>query len=381
MKILIISMIREAWGGSEELWYDMAKVALSQNHEVHHVSYDVGATHAKTKELIDAGLVEHKRHTFKANMPVSLKRYFNKIQYYYKKHYSRFFGKLLQHQFDSILYNGTAYSIGEENQFLAVLEKYSQTKFYIIAHLNGEQIVPMKDVTRKRIIRSYARALTVFFVSDRTKQNAERQLGITISNAKIIRNPVNLLDTSYIPYPTSSIPQMAIVGNLVNIHKGHDRLLKALNSVALKDKQWVLNIYGTGMDEPLLKAFTSNNHLSDKIVFHGKVNDIRSIWQNNQILIMPSLMEGMPLALVEAMLCGRTSIVTDVGGNTEWITDEREGFIIAANNVIGITETILKALNKFSEWNNMGSLARSKALSLYDAHAGKTLLNLIRNHD
>jgi hypothetical protein len=56
MKIAVISMIRDAWGGSEELWYDMAKVALSQGHEVIHLSYEHKILHPKLKELISLGL-------------------------------------------------------------------------------------------------------------------------------------------------------------------------------------------------------------------------------------------------------------------------------------------------------------------------------------
>ena len=55
--------------------------------------------------------------------------------------------------------------------------------------------------------------------------------------------------------------------------------------------------------------------IADRVTFHGHVNDIREdIWAKNHILVMPSYYEGMPIALVEAMLSGRTAIVTDFQG-------------------------------------------------------------------
>ena len=56
-------------------------------------------------------------------------------------------------------------------------------------------------------------------------------------------------------------------------------------------------------------------------MFAGYQSDVRAIWAREQLLVMSSRDEGTPLALVEAMLCGRSAIVSDVGGNQEWVTE------------------------------------------------------------
>ena len=70
--------------------------------------------------------------------------------------------------------------------------------------------------------------------------------------------------------------------------------------------------------------------------FRGHVNDIRAIWEQNHLLVLPSRYEGLPLALVEAMWCGRPAVVTDVGGNAELCVGKRNGICRASGYFIVI---------------------------------------------
>ena len=47
-----------------------------------------------------------------------------------------------------------------------------------------------------------------------------------------------------------------------------------------------------------------------------------SLGVRNHLLVLPSRAEGTPIALVEAMICARPAVVTDVGGNVEWLEDD-----------------------------------------------------------
>ena len=92
---------------------------------------------------------------------------------------------------------------------------------------------------------------------------------------------------------------------------------------------------------------------------------------------MPSIMEGMPLAVVEAMLCGRICIVTDVGGNAEWINHGINGFLAEAPTIKAILEALNIAWSKKELWPDIATNAHSTAIKLYDANAGTTLLSRI----
>ena len=88
-------------------------------------------------------------------------------------------------------------------------------------------------------------------------------------------------------------------------------------------------------------------------------------------------MEGMPLALVEAMLCGRIAVVTNVGGIAEWIDNNVNGFIAAEANTESFNKAMQQAFHRMDDWKTIGKAAHEKAMQLYDPHAGKTLLHLI----
>jgi L-malate glycosyltransferase len=195
----------------------------------------------------------------------------------------------------------------------------------------------------------------------------------------IVRNPVNMNETGIIEFPKTKDEtiEMAVVGILVTAHKGQDILLQVLSTDKWKQRNWKLNIYGEGHDKNYLEKLTHESGLENKIRFHGKTNDIRSVWQINQILLMPSIMEGMPIAIVEAMLCGRTCVATDVGGITEWITNNDNGFIAPYATVNSINEALEKAWQRKDEWESIGKKAFHRAMELYDPDAGNTLLKLI----
>ena len=57
MTIAVISMIRDVWGGSEELWYQMAKEALRGGHKVIHLAFEHPGQHPKVQELEKMGLM------------------------------------------------------------------------------------------------------------------------------------------------------------------------------------------------------------------------------------------------------------------------------------------------------------------------------------
>jgi len=81
--------------------------------------------------------------------------------------------------------------------------------------------------------------------------------------------------------------------------------------------------------------------------------------------------------LVEAMLCGRPAVVTDVGGNTEWIEDGRTGFVAEAPTAKSFGAALERAWLAQADWQKMGIQGRKKALIKFDNSAGKTLLQIV----
>jgi len=111
---------------------------------------------------------------------------------------------------------------------------------------------------------------------------------------------------------------MALVGRLEAGIKGHDVLFEILGSPAWMKRQWKLRIYGDGPDRKYLETLAHYYAIAPRIDFMGFVDDVKSIWSSCHLMVMPSRSEGLPIALIEAMVCGRPAVVTDVGGIGEW---------------------------------------------------------------
>jgi glycosyltransferase involved in cell wall biosynthesis len=375
MKIAVISMIRDSWGGSEELWYDMAKVALSQGHEVIHLSYEHKILHPKLKELISFGLISFQRPGITNQKIKGLDRFIRLTINYFRKKIHNPTQKLFDRHPDVLIYNGTCYSIAGEKQILKELENFNGG-FFLIGHFN-ERTASLPKELAAIVKQAYQKAKTVFFTNQYDIKTAKIDLGDEIPNALIIRNPVNLKDKSIVSFPEVKIAQMAMVANLMTIHKGQDIVLNILKNKTWETRNWHLNIYGSGPDENYLKKLCNENKLTSKVSFHGKVGDIRALWQKNHILLMPSRMEGMPLAIVEAMLCGRPCVATNVGGISEWVEENRSGFIADTATEDSVEKALEKAWQHKDKWEEIGKHAHERAIQLYDPEPGKTLLDLI----
>jgi glycosyltransferase involved in cell wall biosynthesis len=368
-------MIRDAWGGSEELWYEMAKVALKQGHKIIHVGYETPEKHIKIKELEALGLIQIDRPGWIPSGSSAVLKFGYLGWNYLRKKINAPIKKAFSCKPDIAVYNGTCYSIANEKELLALIKK-ENFNFYIIGNLNNETSRQISDRDVQNLKQTYQRCKKVFFVSERNLQVAKRHLCQDILNAAIIRNPVNLSSIDQLPFPsTEATIQLACVGNLVTIHKGQDILLEALSR--WENKNWILNIYGGGTDIYYLQNLAKYLQIEDHVIFHGTVKNVREIWKQNHALVMGSHMEGMPLAVVEAMLCGRICIVPDVGGNAEWITHKKNGFIAETSTVKALLYAIETAYSVKEEWSQIALDAHKTASQLYDPNAGATLLNRI----
>lgn len=223
----------------------------------------------------------------------------------------------------------------------------------------------------------FKRAFRVVFVSRKNLKSVERQLAQTLSNGVVLQNPVNLSNISAVPYSSSGSVCIANVARLRAAYKGQDILLEVLGSPIWRDRDWRLRLYGDGQDKEYLKALAQHYSIADRVELFGHIDDVRSIWEANQLLALPSRGEGASLALVEAMLCGRPAVVTDVGGNTEWIEDGQTGFVAEAPTAKSFGAALERAWLAQADWQEFGIRARQSALLRFDKSAGKSLLKIL----
>lgn len=377
LKIGIISIMEGyPWGGSEELWYEMALEAINQGHKVS-INYKKWQdTPTKIQELKIKGCSIFYRNS-KNIYPSFYKRVINKLigKNEQPKRISGF-EDFLSHHYDILFINEGAFgSIIHFPGLYNLLFEYKNT-YSILSHQNQEHGCLNYEAT-ELIRKIYQTAKTSLFVSKRNLELAQIFMCRDMPNAHVVKNPVNLIDTSIIPFPKSDRLLLACVGRLHCAQKGQDLLLRAL--APLKETfDFKLSFYGSGEDEKYLKDLTKYLDLEKNVEFKGHEKDIRKIWKENQILVLPSHHEGMPLVVVEAMLCGRPCLVTDVAGHTEWIDDNTNGFIASSNNIIVLQKKIEDVLRLKHKWLKIGKQAHNHTLIMIAKNPGRELLKVLQ---
>jgi glycosyltransferase involved in cell wall biosynthesis len=235
--------------------------------------------------------------------------------------------------------------------------------FVALVQCNAEEWWPADNLVG-RMAAAYRVARRVACVSRANLELLESQIAESLPNAAVVWNPFDVSVDQPPGWPVENgIWKMACVARLHPTNKGQDLLFDVLRHPRWKGRPVELNLYGTGYWEFGLRRLAESLHLNN-IHFHGHVNDVRTIWEQNHMLVLPSRFEGLPLALVEAMWCGRPAIVTDVGGNAEVCVDGETGFVAAAAAAKLLDETLERAWNNRHDWQRMGLAARARAEKL-----------------
>jgi glycosyltransferase involved in cell wall biosynthesis len=214
------------------------------------------------------------------------------------------------------------------------------------------------DDTSERLAAAYENASGSYFVSQAIVEISRHQFGSSLSNAKVVRNPFNVRYDAHPPWPESPDGELALafVGRLDVISKGQDVLLQVLGLPHWRQRKVRLSLFGEGPNERGLRRMAQRLGLTN-VKFRGQSEDVEAIWAEHHALVLPSRFEGMPLVVMEAMLCGRPCIATDVGGNRELIRDGVNGFLAKAPTVELLDEAMNRAWENRSRLREMGEVS------------------------
>lgn len=238
---------------------------------------------------------------------------------------------------------------------------------YVLICQKASDLYWPQDRWLPEIRATYAGARHVFFVSRHNWKLTEEQIGRPVADASVARNPFLVPRDSAPPWPESTSGyRFACVGRLYPMEKGQDIVLRVLASEKWLGRPVSLTFYGSGEQRQGLEAMARVLGLSN-VTFAGYEADVASIWTRHHALLVPSRAEGLPLVLVEAMMCGRVAIVTDVAGNAEVVTDGRTGFVAEAASEKAFDEALERAWRRREEWPAIGAAAAAEIRGLVPA--------------
>lgn len=120
--------------------------------------------------------------------------------------------------------------------------------------------------------------------------------------------------------------------------KGHADLIEALSLPTVKDLPFVCWIAGDGQNRAAMEARAAELRMTHKVRFLGFRSDVTDLLGAAEFFVLPSLLEGFPLSVLEAMAQRLPVIVTPVGGVPELVSDERYGLTVPVKDPPALAE-------------------------------------------
>lgn len=185
-----------------------------------------------------------------------------------------------------------------------------------------------------------------------------RAAGIPPERIRVIPNGVQL------PAEASDVSHnrdVLFIGNFTQgvHHKAFDVLFEMWRRVASRDAMATLHVLGGGDASPWRQR-VARDGLADRVAFHGFVPDPSAFYRSAALFVLPSRLEGVSNALLEAQSWGVPAVVSDIPGNRAVVEDGVTGFVRPVNDAGAMAEDVVRLLADPDLRARLGDAARER---------------------
>ena len=255
-----------------------------------------------------------------------------------------------------------------------LIKRVCNRKFVVTAHLGDVRNLALMGHGKALVAMGYERLLGRILLASSDKVIAVSQavrrhllsIGVLPDKVVVIPNGVNLEEYE----PAVNIKDVketdiVFVGRLLP-NKGLEYLVEAARFVVAKRSEGIrFKIVGDGPYRRHFENLVARNGLCCYFDFLGKVPKVSDTLQEGGIFVRPSLTEGMPLTVLEAMASQLPIIATRVAGTPELIIQNETGLLIDPGNVGQLADAILYLANSPELAQRLGQNARAFLESQY----------------
>jgi glycosyltransferase involved in cell wall biosynthesis len=158
-------------------------------------------------------------------------------------------------------------------------------------------------------------------------------------------------------------PGTPVVGTVANLkaHKGQEYLLRAARIVTAEIPETRFVVVGQGPMEPLLRRRARELGLDGEVIFAGFREDALRLTNSFDLFVLPSLQEGLSIALIEAMALRKAVVVTSVGGLPEVVEDGIHGSVVPPRDHVALAESIVRLLRDEGLRSSFGEASHERA--------------------
>jgi glycosyltransferase involved in cell wall biosynthesis len=141
--------------------------------------------------------------------------------------------------------------------------------------------------------------------------------------------------------------------------KGHADLIDAIGIVSGRGHRVSAVLIGDGPERPSLLQQVRTLGLEASVYFPGYINQPERIFEDIDLLVLPSHTEGLPNAALEALAMGVPVLATRVGGTPEVIIDGETGRLVAPRSPEALADSIIEFLANPEPWKRMAIQGRN----------------------
>ncbi len=162
-------------------------------------------------------------------------------------------------------------------------------------------------------------------------------------------------------------PRISVVANFFPI-KGHEFLLHAVPAVLAVYPNVTFVLAGDGENRAAMMTLADRLGVSAAVTFPGEIPDALELMRASDLVVLPSISEGLPIALVEAMALGRPVVTTGVGGIPEVVDDGVTARMVPPRDPNALAAAMLDILGDEALSHRLGANARAVAAERFSAH-------------
>ncbi len=225
----------------------------------------------------------------------------------------------------------------------------------------------------RRLLRSFDRVLAV---SDRIRSQILAS-GVPAAKVSLVHNAIvveryrrtgrpNVVD-GLVGQPVAR-PIVTTIGRL-SPEKGHRDFVTALGLARARGATVSAILIGDGPERARLESQVRELGLDDRVHFVGYVPAPERVFEDVDLMVLPSYTEGLPNVVLESLLMGVPVLATRVGGTPEVLTDGQTGRLVEPGNPEALAEGILAFLADPARWQAMARRGREDVAARFDFEA------------
>jgi glycosyltransferase involved in cell wall biosynthesis len=229
------------------------------------------------------------------------------------------------------------------------------------------QVKRFRAFKRRLLAGAYRRADFAIAVSEGCREGMQRFYRLSKERIVVVRNFVDLAEIDRLarqpnPCPESAGFHLVTLGRL-DKQKGQIHLLQAVDHLVHRRGRADirLDIAGQGPLEDELKSFVQDRKLQRHVCFVGFLENPFALIARSQLFCLPSIYEGLPLALLEGMACRVPVLATDCpSGPLEVLDGGRLGRLVPPGNADALADAIEEAMDHYPDWSARVAGARQR---------------------